>query len=62
MMVGAGSKTKVVKIRFTMVNALTSYNVILGRPTLNQLQAIVSMTHLFSGSDTGRLVCGLEML
>ncbi|RDX91486.1 hypothetical protein CR513_26526, partial [Mucuna pruriens] len=33
--VGTSSKTKVEKIRFTVINAPTSYNVILGRPTLN---------------------------
>ncbi|RDX95755.1 hypothetical protein CR513_21668, partial [Mucuna pruriens] len=37
---GTGSTTKVVKIRFTVVNAPMSYNVILGKPALNRLRAI----------------------
>ncbi|RDX78555.1 hypothetical protein CR513_41156, partial [Mucuna pruriens] len=37
---------KMEKIRFMVVNASMSYNVILGRPVLNQLRAIVSTVHL----------------
>ncbi|RDX77843.1 hypothetical protein CR513_41962, partial [Mucuna pruriens] len=40
--VGTGSTVKVEKIRFMMVNASKSYNVILGRPAFNRLRVIVS--------------------
>ncbi|RDX96385.1 hypothetical protein CR513_20967, partial [Mucuna pruriens] len=43
---GTCSTMKMVKMRFTVVNILTSYNVILGRSALNRLRAIVSTTHL----------------
>ncbi|RDX67129.1 hypothetical protein CR513_54021, partial [Mucuna pruriens] len=43
---GASLDVKTVLLRFTVVDALASYNIILGQPTLNQLQAIVSTPHL----------------
>jgi len=39
-----GSKT--IQIRYLLVEANTSYNVLLGRPSLNQLGTIVSTPHL----------------
>ncbi|RDX91619.1 hypothetical protein CR513_26380, partial [Mucuna pruriens] len=41
-----GSRAKVEKIIFMLVNAPTSYNVILGRTALNRLRATVLTTHL----------------
>ena len=43
---GRGSKTKKIKIRYLVVDASTSYNVLLGRSSLNNLGAIVSTPHL----------------
>jgi len=41
-----GAQTKTVPIRFLIVDAPTSYNVLLGRPSLNTLGAVVSTPHL----------------
>ncbi|XP_020229420.1 uncharacterized protein LOC109810376 [Cajanus cajan] len=35
-----------IKVRYVAVNANTSYNILLGRPSLNKLRAIVSTPHL----------------
>ncbi|XP_068482612.1 uncharacterized protein [Phaseolus vulgaris] len=43
---GRGTKTKTIKIRYLVVDASTSYNVLLGRSSLNELGAIVSTPHL----------------
>jgi len=43
---GRGSKTKKIKIRYLVVDASTSYNVLFGRSSLNKLGAIVSTPHL----------------
>ena len=40
-----GAQTKTVPIRFLIVDALTSYNVLLGRPSLNTLGDVVSTPH-----------------
>lgn len=37
---------RAIKIRYLIVKANTSYNILLGRPSLNVLQAIVSTPHL----------------
>jgi len=41
-----GAQTKTIPIRFVIVDAPTSYNVLLGRPSLNTLGAVVSTPHL----------------
>ena len=41
-----GVQTKPIPIRFLIVDAPTSYNVLLGRPSLNTLGAVVSTPHL----------------
>jgi len=41
-----GAQTKTVPIRFLIVDAPTSYYVLLGRPSLNTLSAVVSTPHL----------------
>ncbi|XP_014493604.1 uncharacterized protein LOC106755889 [Vigna radiata var. radiata] len=43
---GVDKDTKELKVRFLLVDADTSYNVILGRPCLNVFRAIVSTPHL----------------
>ena len=41
-----GTQTKTIPIRFFIVDAPTSYNVLLGRPSLNTFGAVVSTPHL----------------
>jgi len=41
-----GNQSKTILVRFLVVEAHTSYNVLLGRPSLNTLGAIVSTPHL----------------
>jgi len=41
-----GAQTKTIPIRFLIVDAPTSYNVLLGHPSLNTLGAVVSTPHL----------------
>jgi len=41
-----GAQTKIVPIRFLIIDAPTSYNVLLGRPSLNTLGVVVSTPHL----------------
>jgi len=41
-----GAQTKTIPNRFLIVDAPTSYNVLLGRPSLNTLGAVVSTPHL----------------
>jgi len=41
-----GTQTKTIPIRFLIVDAPTSYNILLGRPSLNTLGAVVSTPHL----------------
>jgi len=51
-------KAKTIPARFLVVDYLQAYNVILGRPTLNAIGAIVSTRHLamkFIG-DQGKVV------
>ena len=41
-----GTQTKTIPTRFLIVDAPTSYNVLLGRPSLNTLGVVVSTPHL----------------
>jgi len=41
-----GTQTKTIPIRFLIVDAPTSYNILLGRPSLNTLGAVVFTPHL----------------
>ena len=43
---GEGQLTKTISIRYLVLDANTSYNMLLGRPSLNALGAIVSTPHL----------------
>ncbi|RDX69607.1 hypothetical protein CR513_51254, partial [Mucuna pruriens] len=54
--IGTGSAVRAERIKFTMVNAPTSYNVILGRPALNRFKTIVSTIHLCMKYPMGRSV------
>jgi len=42
----SGHQSRVVKVRYLLIDANTSCNILLGRPSLNQLGAIVSTPHL----------------
>jgi len=41
---GVASRTK--NIRYLVVNALSAYNILLGRPTLNRLRVVASTRHM----------------
>ena len=43
---GSRPKTRIIKVDFFVVNCPSAYNVILGRPTLNKIGAIISTTCL----------------
>ena len=43
---GGGKVTRTVKIRYLIIDAHTSYNILLGRPSLNTLGTVVSTYHL----------------
>ena len=43
---GCRPKTRTIKVDFLVVDYLSTYNVILGRPTLNKIRAIVSIACL----------------
>ncbi|XP_027357261.1 uncharacterized protein LOC113866650 [Abrus precatorius] len=55
---GSEQKGKNIKVTYLVVHANTSYNILLGRPSLNQLKAIVSTPHLAMKfpSERGRIV------
>jgi len=43
---GEGKNTRTIRIRYLVIEANTSYNILLGRPSINRLMAIVSTPHL----------------
>jgi len=43
---GEGEASKTIKVRYLVIDANTSYNILLGRPSIYKLRAIVSMPHL----------------
>jgi len=43
---GVGQAYRTLTVRYILVDADTSYNVLIGRRTLNQLEAIVSTSHM----------------
>lgn len=57
MSLGTEKRAKELRVRFLLVEAETSYNVLLGRPCLNAFGAIVSTPHLTLKypSDDGRI-------
>ncbi|XP_014523638.1 uncharacterized protein LOC106779933 [Vigna radiata var. radiata] len=52
--IGAGREGEEKKVRYLLVDANTSYNVLLGRPCLNSFGAIVSTPHLTMKYPTSR--------
>ncbi|XP_020202426.1 uncharacterized protein LOC109788172 [Cajanus cajan] len=55
---GTAQNSKRVLVKYLLVDVVTSYNILIGRPTLNQLGAIVSTPNLtmkFPGTD-GRII------
>ncbi|RDX97691.1 Retrovirus-related Pol polyprotein, partial [Mucuna pruriens] len=53
---GERSASRTVPVLYTVIDALASYNIIIGRPTLNKLGAIVSTKHLCMKFRVGRKV------
>jgi len=45
-MFGEGKANKIIKIRYLVIDANTSYNILLGRPSINKLRVIISTPHL----------------
>jgi len=43
---GEGKSRNTIKIRYLVIDANTSYNILLGRPFIKQLRVIVSTSHL----------------
>lgn len=43
---GSGLNAKTIMVRYMIVNSSSSYNVIIGRHSLNALNAVVSTPHL----------------
>lgn len=43
---GSGSNAKSMKVRYLIVNASSSYNIIIGRPTFNALEVVFSTIYL----------------
>ncbi|RDX83582.1 hypothetical protein CR513_35485, partial [Mucuna pruriens] len=50
---GEGSNAKMIPVLYTVIEAEASYNIIMGRPTLYRLKAIVSTYHLCMKYPTG---------
>ncbi|KAL0416411.1 UNVERIFIED_CONTAM: hypothetical protein Slati_3473000 [Sesamum latifolium] len=46
LMLGAGPAQRTCVLKFLVVDVPSAYNVILGRPTLNMFQAVISMYHI----------------
>ena len=52
---GTRSKTRTVKMDFLVVDCPSAYNVILGRPTLNKIRAIISTAFLTMKFSTNKV-------
>ncbi|RDX65529.1 hypothetical protein CR513_55807, partial [Mucuna pruriens] len=53
---GERSDLKTIPVLYTVMDALASYNIIIGRPTLNRLGTVVSTKHLCMKFPVGRRV------
>ncbi|RDY04064.1 hypothetical protein CR513_12272, partial [Mucuna pruriens] len=53
---GDRSGVRTIPVLYTMVDTEASYNIIIGRPTLNRLEAVISTHHLCMKFLTGRTV------
>nr|KYP51830.1 hypothetical protein KK1_026353 [Cajanus cajan] len=53
-----GTEARDIPVKYVVVHANTSYNILLGRPSLNRLGAIVSTSHLAMKfpSESGRII------
>lgn len=43
---GEGTYTKEIEFSYLIVNAMSPYNIILGRPTINELREVISTEYL----------------
>jgi len=53
------SNTKTINIRYMVVNTPSSYNILLGRPTINKLGVVVSSVHMKMKYPTDRSRVGV---
>ncbi|RDX69748.1 hypothetical protein CR513_51093, partial [Mucuna pruriens] len=53
---GDKNGTRTIPVLYTVVDTEASYNMIIGRPTLNKLEAVVSTHHLCMKFPAGRAV------
>lgn len=57
---GSGSNARSIKVRYLIVNTLSPYNIIIGRPAFNALEAMLSTLYLtmkypLKGEHVGRV-------
>lgn len=43
---GEGEDARTIKVRYLVIDSFSPYNIVIGRPTLNALGAVVSTAHL----------------
>jgi len=55
---GERDEAKIIRIRYMVVNTHSSYNILLGRPTINKLGAVVSLVHMRMKYPTDRGTVG----
>ncbi|RDX73895.1 hypothetical protein CR513_46428, partial [Mucuna pruriens] len=56
---GEGAMVKIMPVLYTVIDADASYNIIIGRPALNRLEAVVSTYHLCMKFPVGRKICSI---
>lgn len=56
--IGSGELSRTITVKYVIIDAKASYNILLGRPSLNDLEAVVSTPHLAMKfpSTSGRIV------
>ena len=58
-----GTSSRTISIRYNVVNAFSTYNLLLGRPSLNRLGAVASMKHMvmkLPSSEGGIITIGFD--